>query len=191
MKDYRKDIHMSVAVDTDALGKLLSLAKSLEEALQNQTDEKTIERVLIRKAPEGQLMFQVKGGMFWRFFTITLSGREQEYDLGQNFAQLQSLFRALSHHSDQEIRRAAQGMAMYGQTVIDTKDACVTLSALQTTLNSIIDLIKRKKLRRQIDEERKKSIVDALEAMKIQWRAPEPAVKASKPRREKKPQDKT
>jgi len=157
----------SPVVDLDALGKLLSLAKSLEES---QTT-KAIERVLIRTTPEGQLAFQAKGGMLWRFFTITLPGREKEYDLGQNIAQLQSLFKALKRPSDQEIRRAAQGMAMYGETVIDTTDAVATLIRLQETLNSIIDHVKQNKLRRQPDEERKKTIAEALEAMKISWRA--------------------
>ncbi len=162
------------AIDTDALGKLLSLAKSFDEVFagqpSGQASEKAIERVLIRTDPDGHLTFQVKGGMLWRFFTITLHGREKEYDLGQNLAQLQSLFQALKDLSDQEIRRAAQGMAMYGQTVIDTQDAVATLMKLQATLNSIIDHIKRKKLRRQPDEERKKSIAEALDVMKIHWR---------------------
>ncbi len=160
----------SPVVDLDALGKLLSLAKSLDEVAQDSQSNKAIERVLIRTTPEGQLAFQVKGGMLWRFFTITLSGREKEYDLGQNIAQLQNLFMAIKRPSDQEIRRAAQGMAMYGETVIDTTDAVATLIGLQDALNSIIDHVKQNKLRRQPDEERKKSIVEALEAMKINWR---------------------
>ncbi|MBS0635174.1 MAG: hypothetical protein JSR37_06905 [Verrucomicrobia bacterium] len=158
---------ISQAIDLEALGKLLSLAKSLEGVSENT---KAIERVLLRTTPEGQLAFQVKGGMLWRFFAITLPGREKEYDLGQNLAQLQSLFVSISGPSDQEIRRAAQGMAMYGETVIDTTDAVAALIGLQTALNSIIDYVKQNKLRRQTDEERKKSIVDALEAMKINWR---------------------
>lgn len=162
----------SQVVDLDALGKLLSLAKSLGEVLNDTSQPKAIERVLIRTTQDGQLAFQVKGGMLWRFFTITLAGREKEYDLGQNLAQLQSLFYALRSHSDQEIRRAAQGMAMYGDTVIDTKDAVASLMGLQTALNSIIDHVKQNKMRRQPDEERKKSIIDALEAMKITWKKP-------------------
>lgn len=158
------------AVDRDALGKLLSLAKSLEEVFKDTPQHKAIERVLIRTTTEGRLAFQVKGGMLWRFFTITLPGREREYDMGQNLAQLGSLFQSLLGPSDQEIRRAAQGMAMYGETVIDTTDAVATLIALQTTLNSIIDHVKQKKLRRLSDEERKKNIMEALEAMKINWR---------------------
>ncbi len=160
----------SPVVDLDSLGKLLSLAKSLEEVAQDSQSHKAIERVLIRTTPEGQLAFQVKGGMLWRFFTITLPGREKEYDLGQNIAQLQSLFMAIKHPSDQEIRRAAQGMAMYGETVIDTTDAIATLIRLQDALNSLIDHVKQNKLRRQPDEERKKSIAEALDAMKINWR---------------------
>lgn len=160
----------SKVVDLNALGKLLSLAKSLEEVFQDSANNKAIERVLIRTTPEGQLAFQVKGGMLWRFFTITLPGREKEYDLGQNLAQLQSLFHDISGPSDQEIRRAAQGMAMYGETVIDATDAVASLIGLQTALNSIIDHVKQNKLRRQPDEERKKSITEALEAMKINWR---------------------
>lgn len=157
-------------VDLDALGKLLSLAKSLEELFQEIPYMKAIERVLIRTTAEGKPAFQAKGGMLWRFFTITLPGREKEYDLGQNLAQLQNLFKAIQAPSDQEIRRAAQGMAMYGDTVIDTQDAIASLIGLQTTLNSIIDHVKQKKLRRPGDETRKKSISDALDAMKINWR---------------------
>jgi hypothetical protein len=159
-----------VAVEIDALGKLLSLAKSLQEAMKDVPEDKAIERVLIRTTPLGQLAFQVKGGSLWRFFAITLPGREKEYDLGQNLAQLQSLFRSLSCHTDQEIRRAAQGMAMYGDTVIDTSDAVLTLSLLEKSLNSLIDHIKQKKLRRQSDDERKKNIADALDGMKISFR---------------------
>lgn len=157
-------------VDLEALGKLLSLAKSLEEVFHDSATNKAIERVLIRTTPEGQLAFQVKGGMLWRFFTITLPGREKEYDLGQNLGQLQSLFHSLIGPSDQDIRRAAQGMAMYGETVIDATDAVASLIGLQNALNSIIDHVKQNKLRRQSDDERKKSITEALEAMKINWR---------------------
>jgi hypothetical protein len=160
----------STPVDIEALGKLLSLAKSFEEVFPDKTSDKAVERVLIRNDAQGHLSFQVKGGMLWRFFTITLSGREKAYDLGQNFAQLQNLFRSLKPHSDLEIRRAAQGMCMYGQTVIDTQDAVATLASLQETLNSMIDHIKRKKMRQPTDEERKKSIVEALETMKIDWK---------------------
>jgi len=172
-------------IDLDALGKLLSLAKSLDEVFQDSANNKAIERVLIRTMAEGHLAFQVKGGMLWRFFTITLPGREKEYDLGQNLAQLQNLFHSIRAHSDQDIRRAAQGMAMYGETVIDTTDAVASLIGLQTALNSIIDHVKQNKLRRQIDEERKKSIVEALEAMKINWR-PTTSI-PNRPRRRKNP----
>lgn len=161
---------ISPSIDTDALGKLLTLAKSMNDVLQDHTDVKATERILVRTTAEGTLTFQVKGGPLWRFLAITLSGREKEYDLGKNFAQLQALFHALKDLSDQEIRRAAQGMAMYGQTVIDTQDAVATLTSLQSTLNSIIEHVKRKKLRRQSDEERKKCIGETLEAMKINWR---------------------
>jgi len=157
-------------VDLDALGKLLSLAKGLEELFKEIPQMKAIERVLIRTSAEGKPAFQVKGGMLWRFFTITLPGREKEYDLGLNLAQLANLFKSIQGPSDQEIRRAAQGMAMYGDTVIDTQDAIASLIGLQTTLNSIIDHVKQKKLRGPGDEARKKSISDTLEAMKINWR---------------------
>lgn len=169
------------AVDVDALGKLLSLAKSLDEVFHDTPRHKAIERVLIRTTTEGHLAFQVKGGMLWRFFTITLPGRESEYDLGKNFQELQNLFQAIKPPSDQEIRRAAQGMAMYGETVIDTTDAIATLIGLQTTLNSIIDHVKQKKLRGSADEERKKNIIEALDSMKINWRPMAPSlVKARK-----------
>ncbi len=161
---------ISQVIDLDALGKLLSLAKSLEEVFANTSSNKAIERVLIRTTQEGNLAFQAKGGVLWRFFTITLPGREKEYDLGQNLEQLQGLFKAISSHSDNEIRRAAQGMAMYGETVIDATDAVASLIGLQTVLNSIVDHVKQNKLRRQPDEERKKSIAEALEAMKINWK---------------------
>ncbi|MBS0655421.1 MAG: hypothetical protein JSR46_06580 [Verrucomicrobia bacterium] len=161
---------ISESIDVDALGKLLTLAKSMDGIFQDKRDAEAGERVLIRTTSDGHLAFQVKGGTLWRFFTITLSGREKEYDLGQNFAQLQALFHALKEKSDSEIRRAAQGMAMYGQTVIDTKDAIATLTGLQSTLNSIIEHVKRKKMRQALDEERKKSIIQALDAMKIDWR---------------------
>ncbi|MCE5295263.1 MAG: hypothetical protein LLF94_11725 [Chlamydiales bacterium] len=170
----------SPTVDLDALGKLLSLAKSLDEVYQDSANTKAIERVLIRTLQEGTLAFQVKGGVLWRFFAITLPGREKEYDLGQNLAQLQSLFHAIGGHSDQDIRRAAQGMAMYGETVIDTTDAVAALIGLQTALNSIVDHVKQNKLRRVPDEERKKSIVDALEAMKINWRPHQPSPRIRK-----------
>ncbi len=160
----------SSVVNQDALGKLLSLAKSLDEVFQDSANNKAIERVLIRTTQEKQLAFQVKGGMLWRFFAVILPGREKEYDLGQNLGQLQSLFNALQGPSDQDIRRAAQGMAMYGETVIDTTDAVATLIGLQMALNSIIDHVKQNKLRRQPDDERKKNILEALEAMKINWR---------------------
>jgi hypothetical protein len=173
----------SQVIDLDALGKLLCLAKSLNEVLQETAATKAIERVLIRTTQEGLLAFQVKGGMLWRFFTITLAGREKEYDLGQNLAQLQSLFHSLHSHSDDEIRRAAKGMAMYGDTVIDTTDAIASLIGLQTALNKIIDHVKQNKLRRQPDEERKKSIIDALESMKINWRPV--ALPPARPRRRK------
>lgn len=173
-------------IDVDALGKLLTLAKSMEGVVQDQKDATVGERVLIRTRSDGQLAFQVKGGTLWRFFAITLSGREKEYDIGQNFVQLQSLFNALRDHSDEEIRRAAQGMAMYGQTVIDTKDAIVTLSELQNTLNSIIEHVKRKKMRQSLDEERKKSVIQALDAMKIDWRPSQPCdTQLKKPSRKK------
>ena len=162
----------SIPVDIEALGKLLSLAKSFEEVFPDKTCDKAVERVLIRNTAEGHLSFQVKGGTLWRFFTITLSGREKAYDLGQNFAQLQSLFRSLKTHSDNELRRAAQGMCMYGQTVIDTHDAVAALVALQETLNSMIEHIKRKKMRQQQDDDRRKSIIEALDRMKIDWKEP-------------------
>ena len=115
-----------VPVDIDTLGKLLCLAKSLDDAFRDNPKSKAVNRVLIRTTSDGNLTFQAKGGHFWRFFAITLSGREQEYDLGKNFASLQSLFFALSQQSEAEIRRTAQGMAMYKDTVIDTQDAIAT-----------------------------------------------------------------
>jgi hypothetical protein len=174
----------STPIDIEALGKLLSLAKSFEEVFPDKTSDKAVERVLIRTDAEGHLSFQVKGGTLWRFFTITLSGREKAYDLGQNFAQLQSLFGSLKPHSDNELRRAAQGMCMYGQTVIDTHDAVATLVSLQETLNSMIEHIKRKKMRQPLDEERRKSIMEALDKMKIHWK--EPCQKEPKMRTRKK-----
>ena len=167
---------MPVAVDLAVLGKLLSLAKSLDDTLRDDPKARAIERVLIRTTPEGNLTFQAKGGHLWRFVTITLPGRENEYDLGKNFASLQNLFQELSGQTESEIRRAAQGMAMYGETVIDTRDAVATLRSLEQTLNSLIDHIITKKLRRQSDDERKKSIRDALEAMKIRFHLQSPHV---------------
>jgi len=157
------------SIDLDVLGKLLRLAKSLDDAFLDDPKSKAIERVLIRTTEDGNLTFQVKGGSLWRFFTITLSGREKEYDLGHNYAQLQELFSSLSKQKAADIRRAAQGMAMYGETVIDTTDAVATLFSLEKTLNSLIEHIMTKKLRRQKDEERKKQIRDTLEKMKISF----------------------
>ncbi len=174
----------SQVVDVEALGKLLSLAKSLDDVVKDSQNFKAIQRVLIHTKPDGELAFQVKGGMLWRFFAITLPGREKDYDLRQNLAQLQNLFTSLHGPSDQEIRRAAQGMAMYGETVIDTSDAVATLIGLQNALNSIIDHVKSNKLRRQPDEERKKSIILALDSMKINWRptnTPAPKTRKKKP----------
>lgn len=177
MLSFRRNcMNMPAAVDLDVLGKLLSLAKSLDDAFRDNPKARAIERVLIRTTPEGHLAFQAKGGHFWRFVTITLPGREKEYDLGKNFANLQSLFQALSGQTENEIRRAAQGMAMYGETVIDTRDAVSTLRSLEQTLNSLIDHIITKKLRRQTDEERKKSIRQALDAMKIAFKPQSPHV---------------
>ncbi len=170
----------SQIVDLDALGKLLTLAKSLDEVVKESQSNKAIQRVLIHTKADGQLAFQVKGGMLWHFFAITLPGREKDYDLGQNLSQLQNLFTSLTGPSDQEIRRAAQGMAMYGETVIDTTDAVASLIGLQDALNSIIDHVKQNKLRRQIDEERKKNIMEALDAMKINWRPKEPKLRKKK-----------
>lgn len=167
-------------VDIESLSKLLSLALGLEEVLEKNAGKNAIEKILLRTTEEGNLIFQVKGGILWRFFAITLPGRSKEYDLGQNYASIQALFQDLSGTSISEIRRAAQGITMHGDKLITTPDAIATLRKLQETLNSMLEHIKKKRVKSARQEAVKTSIADAIDKMMIEW----PALKG-----EEKPQD--
>ena len=164
-------------IDLEALARLLHLAKSLETVLEKTPPGKSPRQVLIRGSQEGELSFQVKGGVLWRFFNITLPRREREYDLRQHFLTVQQLFKALNGHSEAEIRRAAKGLTMYGDIVITTDDAIAALSNLQRQLNAIIDRVKGKRLSRQKDENLRRNISELLDGMKIEW----PLVAKAKP----------
>ncbi len=156
-------------VDIESLGKLLSLALSLEEVLKKNTGKNAIEKILLRTQEAKNLSFQVKGGILWRFFAITLPGRSSEYDLGQNFAHIQALFQNLARTSISEIRRAAQGITMHGDMLITTPDAIATLKKLQETLNSMLEHIKQKRVKSARGEAVKASIQEAIDKMMIEW----------------------
>ena len=161
-------IQVAAIVDQDALGKLMLFAKRLAEIVQAGADKRRIEQVLLR-TQEGELSFQVKRGTLWRFFNITLMGRENEYDLAQNVQNVQKLFLQLEGLDEDEIRRAASGIVMYNDVIVATDDAVRDLRRLQETLNSILEHVKVKKIAKESSKELKSQIASAFERMMIRW----------------------